>query len=57
MTPTGIDPAILQFLAQCLNHCATRSVPRPPYNSGKFYREYLLAKNFMNIAQQRRLVS
>jgi hypothetical protein len=28
MTPSGIDPATFQFVAQCLNHCATSSVPR-----------------------------
>jgi hypothetical protein len=23
MTPSGIDPATIRFIAQCLNHCAT----------------------------------
>jgi hypothetical protein len=27
MTPSGIDPATLRFVVQCLNHCATSSVP------------------------------
>jgi hypothetical protein len=25
--PSGVDPATFRFLAQCLNHCATSSVP------------------------------
>jgi len=30
LTPSGIEPAICQFLAKCLNHYATA---RPPYRS------------------------
>jgi hypothetical protein len=28
MTPSEIDPATFRFVAQCLNHCATSSVPQ-----------------------------
>jgi hypothetical protein len=27
MTPAKIDPATFRFVALCLNHCATNSVP------------------------------
>jgi hypothetical protein len=36
MTLSGIDHATFQFVAQCLNHCATSSVP-PEYNIAYVY--------------------
>jgi hypothetical protein len=37
MTPSGIDPTTFRFVAQCINHCTTGSVP-----NRNEYREYFL---------------
>jgi hypothetical protein len=40
MTPSGIEPATLRFVAQYLNHCATISGPRILEGAGNiFYSE------------------
>jgi hypothetical protein len=33
MTPSGIDRATFQFVAQCLNHCATASLVSEEFES------------------------